>query len=118
MRLNKSKHSRTLQTCFLREKKCLIYQTTTIDDPVRYCSLITARFRKAKYEHQNIGIKKKHRIYPILLDILAKVGREDTANGAVAFVCVSTNEKMSSSIDLPKNYWVNQYLIVKKTSEF
>jgi len=29
----------------------------------------------------------------ILLDILAKVGREDTTNGAMAFVCVSTNEK-------------------------
>ena len=29
----------------------------------------------------------------ILLDILAKVGREDTANGAVAFVCGDTNEK-------------------------
>jgi len=29
----------------------------------------------------------------ILLDILAKVGREDMANGVVAFVCVSTNEK-------------------------
>jgi len=29
----------------------------------------------------------------ILLDILAKVGREDTTNGAVVFVYVSTNEK-------------------------
>jgi len=29
----------------------------------------------------------------ILLDILAKVGRVLTANGAFAFVCVSTNEK-------------------------
>ena len=29
----------------------------------------------------------------ILLGILAKVGREDTANSAVAFVYVPTNEK-------------------------
>jgi len=29
----------------------------------------------------------------ILPGILAKVGREDTANGTIAFVCVSTNEK-------------------------
>jgi len=36
----------------------------------------------------------------MLLDVLAKVDREDTTNGVVAFVCVSTNEKMSSSINL------------------
>jgi len=32
-------------------------------------------------------------IWIILLGILAKVGRVLTANGAVAFVCISTNEK-------------------------
>jgi len=29
----------------------------------------------------------------IILDILTKVSREDTANGAIAFVCGDTNEK-------------------------
>jgi len=33
-----------------------------------------------------------------ILLILAKVGREDMANGAVTFVCGDTNEKISSSM--------------------
>jgi len=36
---------------------------------------------------------KSQRLFFILLDILAKVGGEDTANGAAVSVCVSTTEK-------------------------